>query len=132
MIGGGVCSLCGSSNTNKTSCPLNPTAKNPNHTKHPLAISKNTQQNRQHKTTQQTTQQKRQQTQNIQTPTKQPSTTFQQTMNPYVMHNLTKYLPASDIQNLRSTNKTMKQKVQSGISRQAKQRVALWGYSSQI
>jgi hypothetical protein len=34
---GGICSLCKSSGTNKTTCPLNPIAINPNHEKHPLA-----------------------------------------------------------------------------------------------
>jgi hypothetical protein len=37
QYGGGNCTLCGSPNTNRTNCPLNPTAANPNHAKHPLA-----------------------------------------------------------------------------------------------
>lgn len=37
--GGGVCSLCGSPGTNKTTCPLNPAAKNPNPAKHPRAAA---------------------------------------------------------------------------------------------
>ena len=40
QAGGGNCSLCGSPNTTKTNCPLNPMAKNPNPEKHPLAIKK--------------------------------------------------------------------------------------------
>lgn len=35
QIGGGVCSLCGSEGTNKTTCPLNSRARNPNPAKHP-------------------------------------------------------------------------------------------------
>jgi hypothetical protein len=38
--GGGNCSLCGSSNTTKASCPLNPDAKNTNAIKHPKAVAK--------------------------------------------------------------------------------------------
>jgi hypothetical protein len=37
MIGGGNCSLCGSPNTTKATCPLNVDAKNPTKSKHPLA-----------------------------------------------------------------------------------------------
>ena len=39
QIGGGKCSLCGSSGTNKTTCPLNPkiSESKMNHKKHPLA-----------------------------------------------------------------------------------------------
>jgi predicted DNA-binding WGR domain protein len=37
QFGAGKCSLCGSSGTSKTSCPLNTKAKNPDPTKHPLA-----------------------------------------------------------------------------------------------
>ena len=37
QYGGGNCSLCNSPNTNKSTCPLNPGAKNPNKSKHPLA-----------------------------------------------------------------------------------------------
>jgi hypothetical protein len=37
QIGGGTCSLCNSPGTNKTNCPLNPGAKNPNRKNHPLA-----------------------------------------------------------------------------------------------
>jgi len=38
QLGGGNCSLCGSPGTNKTTCPLNPSAANPNPKKHPLAV----------------------------------------------------------------------------------------------
>lgn len=38
--GSGKCSLCGSLNTNKTTCPLNPSARNPNPENHPLAVGK--------------------------------------------------------------------------------------------
>jgi hypothetical protein len=37
QYGGGDCSLCGSSGTNKSTCPRNPDAKNPNPAKHPNA-----------------------------------------------------------------------------------------------
>lgn len=37
MIGGGTCTLCGSPGTNKSTCPLNPDAKKPNPSKHPMA-----------------------------------------------------------------------------------------------
>lgn len=37
QYGGGNCSLCGSPGTNKTTCPMNPKAVNPNFAKHPLA-----------------------------------------------------------------------------------------------
>ena len=37
QIGGGNCSLCGSPNTNKSTCPCNPNAINPNYKKHPLS-----------------------------------------------------------------------------------------------
>lgn len=40
MVGGGNCTLCGSPNTNKTNCPLNPNATHPNLEKHPLAGAK--------------------------------------------------------------------------------------------
>ena len=40
QIGGGNCSLCGSPSTTKTTCPLNPKAKNGgNPAKHPLAVA---------------------------------------------------------------------------------------------
>lgn len=39
QIGGGNCSLCGSPGTNRSTCPLNPLAKNPNPTKHPRAMT---------------------------------------------------------------------------------------------
>lgn len=35
--GSGKCSICGSPRTSKSTCPLNPNAKNPNPSKHPLA-----------------------------------------------------------------------------------------------
>ena len=35
--GSGKCSICGSPGTSKLTCPLNPNAKNPNPSKHPLA-----------------------------------------------------------------------------------------------
>lgn len=35
QIGGGKCSICGSPGTNKTTCPCNPQATNPNYAKHP-------------------------------------------------------------------------------------------------
>lgn len=35
--GSGKCSICGSPGTSKLTCPLNPDAKNPNPSKHPLA-----------------------------------------------------------------------------------------------
>lgn len=38
QIGGGKCSLCGSANTNITTCPLNPNAARPNPMKHPLTV----------------------------------------------------------------------------------------------
>ena len=34
QVGGGACSLCGSPGTNKSTCPLNKAAKNPNYSKH--------------------------------------------------------------------------------------------------
>ena len=34
--GSGKCSICGSPGTSKSTCPLNPNAKNPNPSKHPL------------------------------------------------------------------------------------------------
>jgi hypothetical protein len=34
---GGVCSLCESPGTNKSTCPLNPNSLNPNPSKHPNA-----------------------------------------------------------------------------------------------
>ncbi len=37
QYGGGNCSLCGSPGTTKSTCPLNPDAKNPNPDKHPNA-----------------------------------------------------------------------------------------------
>jgi len=37
QIGGGMCSLCGSPGTNKTTCPLNAAAKKPSSAKHPNA-----------------------------------------------------------------------------------------------
>ncbi len=37
QYGGGNCSLCGSPGTNKTTCPLNKSALNKSHVKHPLA-----------------------------------------------------------------------------------------------
>jgi predicted DNA-binding WGR domain protein len=37
QFGAGKCTLCGSSGTSKTTCPLNPDSKNPNPQKHPLA-----------------------------------------------------------------------------------------------
>lgn len=37
QYGGGNCSLCGSPDTNKSTCPLNQDAKNPNPAKHPNA-----------------------------------------------------------------------------------------------
>jgi hypothetical protein len=37
QYGGGNCSLCGSPDTNKSTCPRNPEAKNPNPAKHPNA-----------------------------------------------------------------------------------------------
>lgn len=40
MMGGGNCTLCGSPNTNKTTCPLNRDAAHPNPAKHPLAAAK--------------------------------------------------------------------------------------------
>ena len=40
QIGGGKCSLCGSPNTNSTTCPLNPKAVHPNPMKHPLAVGR--------------------------------------------------------------------------------------------
>ena len=40
QFGSGKCSICGSSGTSKLTCPLNPDAKNPNPSKHPLAKSK--------------------------------------------------------------------------------------------
>ena len=39
--GGGNCSLCGSPGTTKTTCPLNPDAKNPNPAKHSNATKSN-------------------------------------------------------------------------------------------
>ena len=41
LIGGGKCSICGSENTTKATCPLNPNAKNPNPKKHYLANARN-------------------------------------------------------------------------------------------
>ena len=41
MKGGGKCSICGSIGVSKASCPLNPSSKNPQPGKHPLANSKN-------------------------------------------------------------------------------------------
>lgn len=38
QYGGGNCSLCGSPNTTKATCPLNPNAKNVNAIKHPNAV----------------------------------------------------------------------------------------------
>ena len=40
QYGSGKCSICGSPGTSKLTCPLNPDAKNPNPSKHPLAKSK--------------------------------------------------------------------------------------------
>ena len=40
QLGSGKCSICGSPGTSKLTCPLNPDAKNPNPSKHPLAKSK--------------------------------------------------------------------------------------------
>ena len=40
--GSGKCSICGSPGTSKSTCPLNPDAKNPNPSKHPLAKKVNT------------------------------------------------------------------------------------------
>ena len=37
QIGGGNCTLCNSVGTNRSTCPLNPTATNKNYKKHPLA-----------------------------------------------------------------------------------------------
>ena len=37
QFGSGKCSICGSPGTSKLTCPLNPDAKNPNPSKHPLA-----------------------------------------------------------------------------------------------
>ena len=37
QVGGGKCSLCGSEGFNKSTCPLNPLAKNKDPSKHPLA-----------------------------------------------------------------------------------------------
>jgi len=37
QYGGGNCTLCGSPDTNKSTCPQNPEAKNPNSAKHPNA-----------------------------------------------------------------------------------------------
>lgn len=37
QYGSGKCSICGSPGTSKLTCPLNPDAKNPNPSKHPLA-----------------------------------------------------------------------------------------------
>ena len=37
QFGSGKCSICGSLGTSKLTCPLNPDAKNPNPSKHPLA-----------------------------------------------------------------------------------------------
>ena len=37
MKGGGKCSICGSIGVTKASCPLNPSSKNPQPDKHPLA-----------------------------------------------------------------------------------------------
>lgn len=42
QIGGGNCTLCGSPGTNKSTCPLNPSATNPNAKKHPLAAQLST------------------------------------------------------------------------------------------
>jgi len=39
QIGGGNCTLCGSPNTNKSTCPCNPAAVKPNYEKHPLSIT---------------------------------------------------------------------------------------------
>lgn len=39
QYGSGKCSICGSLGTSKLTCPLNPDAKNPNPSKHPLAKS---------------------------------------------------------------------------------------------
>ena len=39
MKGGGKCSICGSTGVTKASCPLNPSSKNPQPDKHPLAKS---------------------------------------------------------------------------------------------
>lgn len=39
MKGGGKCSICGSIGVTKSSCPLNPSSKNPQPDKHPLAKS---------------------------------------------------------------------------------------------
>jgi len=41
MKGGGKCSICGSIGVTKSSCPLNPSSKNPQPDKHPLANFKN-------------------------------------------------------------------------------------------
>ena len=38
QFGSGKCSICGSPGTTKSSCPLNPNAKNPKPEKHPLAL----------------------------------------------------------------------------------------------
>ena len=40
QIGGGACSLCGSPNTNRSTCPLNKDAKSPKPSKHPNARGK--------------------------------------------------------------------------------------------
>jgi hypothetical protein len=40
QFGSGKCLICGSPGTSKLTCPLNPDAKNPNPSKHPLAKSK--------------------------------------------------------------------------------------------
>ena len=37
QFGAGKCSLCGSPGVSKSTCPLNPKAKNPDPKKHPLA-----------------------------------------------------------------------------------------------
>jgi len=41
QIGGGNCSICGSPNTNKSTCPCNPDVVSPNYKKHPLCLQKN-------------------------------------------------------------------------------------------
>lgn len=42
QMGSGKCSLCGSPGVSKLTCPLNPKAKNPNPSKHPLAKKSST------------------------------------------------------------------------------------------
>lgn len=39
QYGGGKCSMCGSPGTNKSTCPMNPNASNPNRDTHPLAAT---------------------------------------------------------------------------------------------